>query len=62
MSRSLTLDDEDVEIDIDVSESRIDDVGTVLNSQSLKNSMDAYRKYFDGKIPNFRNHKNPIKI
>ena len=31
LSRSLTLDDEDVEIDIDVSESRIDDVGTVLN-------------------------------
>ena len=30
LSRSLTLDDEDVEIDIDVSESRIDDVGTVL--------------------------------
>ena len=31
LSRSLTLDDEDVEIDIDVSESRIDDVGTVLH-------------------------------
>ena len=33
LSRSLTLDDEDVEIDIDVSESRIDDVGIVMNSQ-----------------------------
>ena len=32
LSRSLTLDDEDVEIDIDVSESRIDDVGTVSKS------------------------------
>ena len=31
LSRSLTLDDEDVEIDIDVSESRIDDVGKVMN-------------------------------
>ena len=30
LSRSLTLDDEDVEIDIDVSESRIDDVGILL--------------------------------
>ena len=30
LSRSLTLDDEDVEIDIDVSESRIDDVGITL--------------------------------
>ena len=42
LSRSLTLDDEDVEIDIDVSESRIDDVGTVLNCRSLKNSMDPH--------------------
>ena len=32
LSRSLTLDDEDVEIDIDVSESRIDDVGKVSKS------------------------------
>lgn len=32
LSRSLTLDDEDVEIDIDVSESRIDDVGKVSRS------------------------------
>ena len=46
LSRSLTLDDEDVEIDIDVSESRIDDVGTVYFMRILFLS----------------NHKNRIKI